>query len=181
MEELVYLVDRQKKRLHFGAPTLRVPPLNQELWQQPLLRGLTAKERAEVTLLNAFHSIFPSTFCLLWQNPLLRDLTSQARTLVTLLSNFYFVTFCLLCQQPVLRCPTAQERGKVTLLSNFHSTSSVYPLLAFATPIADDWWAKIGLWYQCSLTFSPFLQHTFHLRLHTHDSHIRLLLRRHLA
>lgn len=48
MGELIYLVERQKKRLHFGAPTLRVPPLSKELWQHPLLKGLTAQERAQV-------------------------------------------------------------------------------------------------------------------------------------
>lgn len=56
MGELIYLVERQKKRLHFGAPTLRVPPLNKELWQHPLLKGLTAQERAQV-------SIIPVTRC----------------------------------------------------------------------------------------------------------------------
>ena len=50
MAELVYLVERQKKRLHFGAPTLRVPPLAKELWQHPLFRGFTAQDRAEVNL-----------------------------------------------------------------------------------------------------------------------------------
>ena len=49
MGELIYLVDRQKKRLHFGAPTLRVPPAGKELWQHALLKGLTAQDRAEVS------------------------------------------------------------------------------------------------------------------------------------
>ena len=50
VQEVVHLVDRQKKRLHFAGGLMRVQSAQHELRQLLLFRGLTDQDFAKVCL-----------------------------------------------------------------------------------------------------------------------------------
>lgn len=51
VEEVIHLVERQKKRLHFAGSLLRVQPASAELRQLTVFHGLSDQELAKVPLL----------------------------------------------------------------------------------------------------------------------------------
>ena len=48
VEEVIHLVDRQKKRLHFAGSFMHVQPACKELRQMPLFQGLNDQDFAKV-------------------------------------------------------------------------------------------------------------------------------------
>lgn len=48
VEEVIHLVERQKKRLHFADSLIHVQPAVKELHQLPLLHGLSDQDLAKV-------------------------------------------------------------------------------------------------------------------------------------
>lgn len=48
VEEVIHLVDRQKKRLHFAGSLMRVQSACKELRQMPLFQGLNDQDFAKV-------------------------------------------------------------------------------------------------------------------------------------
>ena len=48
VEEVIHLVDRQKKRLHFAGSLMHVQPACKELRQMPLFQGLNDQDFAKV-------------------------------------------------------------------------------------------------------------------------------------
>ena len=54
VEEVVHLIERQKKRLHFAGSLLRVQPASLELRQLTAFHGLSDQELAKVPLLCCF-------------------------------------------------------------------------------------------------------------------------------
>lgn len=50
VEEVIHLIERQKKRLHFAGSLLRVQPATSELRQLTAFHGLSDQELAKVPL-----------------------------------------------------------------------------------------------------------------------------------
>ena len=48
VEEVIHLVERQKKKLHFAGSLMHVQPACQELRQMPLFQGLSDQDFAKV-------------------------------------------------------------------------------------------------------------------------------------
>ncbi len=48
VEEVIHLVDRQKKRLHFAGSLMHVQPAGKELRQMTLFQGLNDQDFAKV-------------------------------------------------------------------------------------------------------------------------------------
>lgn len=59
VEEVIHLVDRQKKRLHFAGSFMHVQPACKELRQMPLFQGLNDQDFAKVTSAATLH-LFPA-------------------------------------------------------------------------------------------------------------------------
>ncbi|KAL0054936.1 hypothetical protein WJX82_004786 [Trebouxia sp. C0006] len=59
VEEVIHLVDRQKKRLHFAGSLMHVQPACKELRQMPLFQGLNDQDFAKVTSGATLH-LFPA-------------------------------------------------------------------------------------------------------------------------
>lgn len=66
VEEVVHVIERQKKRLHFAGSLLQVQPAQNELRQLPVFHGLSDHELAKVpphccTAVHILCCIFAST------------------------------------------------------------------------------------------------------------------------
>ena len=63
VEEVIHLVERQKKRLHFAGSLLRVQPASVELRQLTAFHGLSDQELAKVPLLCCFKHTLVHRHC----------------------------------------------------------------------------------------------------------------------
>ncbi len=62
VEEVIHLVDRQKKRLHFAGSLMHVQPACKELRQMPLFQGLSDQDLAKVHKHSFANMLYLSAF-----------------------------------------------------------------------------------------------------------------------